>query len=172
MNIFKKLSHKYDNLYLIIVGNGPLADRLLKDIVRLGLENKINLLGACSQNQINELYTLADYFILPSQYEIFGMVILESMYHGTPVITSPTAGALQVIEHGVDGYLIRDWNIDTWCDQISELIENPSKRESMSKNCVEKIKNNYLWSQVVKNYIAVYEDVLHKDSTAFTSRNN
>lgn len=100
--------------------------------------------------QLKYIYPLAKAFILPSKKEIFGMVLLEAMYLGAPVITSRNGGSLTLIQNGVNGYIIDEFNTDVWCERIFPLINNESLKERISNNAKETISKEYLWDAVVK----------------------
>ncbi len=124
---------------------------------RYGLKN-IHFLG--KQKNIERFFRAADVFVLPTQYEPFGLVILEALSCGVPVITSRCAGAAELIQDGQEGYLLDDpKNADVLAEKISILANQPQLRESMKKAAREVgLKNS--WDHVARKYDHVLRSVL------------
>lgn len=124
---------------------------------RYGLKN-VHFLG--KQKNIERFFRAADVFILPTQYEPFGLVILEALSCGVPVITSRCAGAAELIQDGQEGFLLDDpKNVDVLAEKISILANQPNIRESMKKAAREVgLKNS--WDHVAKKYDQVLQSVL------------
>lgn len=124
---------------------------------RYALKN-VHFLG--KQKDIERFFRAADVFILPTQYEPFGLVILEALSCGVPVITSRCAGAAELIQDGQEGFLLDDpKNADVLAEKISILANEPKIRESMKAAAREVGKKNS-WDHVAKKYDQVLQSVL------------
>lgn len=88
---------------LVLVGDGPDRPEALDEAQRLGIAERVIFLG--KQDSVAELLACADLFLLPSESESFGLVALEAMASGVPVIATNVGGIPEVVEHGVTGYL-------------------------------------------------------------------
>ena len=146
-----------------IVGEGPSRRELEQLIVSLGLEDKVTLSGWCSK--LEEKYHNADIQLIPSRFEGFGLIAIEGMSTGLPVIASDLTGLNEVVSSSVDScFLIKDSNnIVEWLDQIKLCIN------TLEKDLVHISKESYLHSQkfslekMTKNYIDLYRKVLKNE---------
>ena len=146
-----------------IVGEGPSRHELEQLIVSLGLEDKVTLSGWCSK--LEEKYHNADIQLIPSRFEGFGLIAIEGMSTGLPVIASDLTGLNEVVSSSVDScFLIKDSNnIVEWLDQIKLCIN------TLEKDLVHISKESYLHSQkfslekMTKNYIDLYRKVLKNE---------
>lgn len=158
------LNNLSDDYHLIIVGNGILKEEIKTNIKYRKLEKRCHLLGKLSQEELPSLYKTADIFLLPSDYEIFGMVILESMYFGTPVISTHTAGAESIITSGKDGIILEKKDVSIWCNNIIRMMDDTDLLESMGNEAKKTIENYLTWDQTVHEFMNLYEKAL-KDET-------
>lgn len=125
------------NTRLLIVGGTQGQDgemRRLKSLtVQLGIEGRVTFTGAVNQNELPNYYSAADVFVLPSYYESFGLVALESMACGTPVVASRVGGLKTFVKDGEAGYLI-PWRCpEPFAQRLDMLLANPALRETMGK---------------------------------------
>lgn len=153
LKLMKQLS---DDYCLVLVGDGPLFEEIKCTITNDHIDNVI-VLGKKNQEDLPTLYASADLFLLASSYEIYGMVILESMYFGCPVLSTMTAGSEVLIENNKDGIII-DGNLDAdkWINKIHELFTTPEILKNMGKNASDKIKMQLVWDGACQNFIKVY----------------
>ena len=153
LKLMKQLS---DDYCLVLVGDGPLFEQIKCTITNDHINNVI-VLGKKNQEDLPTLYASADLFLLASSYEIYGMVILESMYFGCPVLSTMTAGSEVLIENNKDGIII-DGNLDAdkWINKIHELFTMPEILKNMGKNASDKIKMQLVWDGACQNFIKVY----------------
>lgn len=149
-----------DDYCLIFVGTGSREEEVKCRARLLALEKRCFFLGKLLQSDLPSLYKTANLFLLPSSYEIFGMVILESMYFGTPVITTLTAGSDAIISNGYNGVIINNLNLEQWKLTIISLIENTEKLVSMSVLAKQTIENHLVWDKAVNEFIDLYNNAL------------
>lgn len=155
LQIIENLS---DDYVLLMVGNGPSLEKVKDYIESRNLSDKVILLGKQPQQQLPSLYKSADVFLLASNYEIYGMVILESMYFGLPVISSMTAGSETLIQNGKDGIVISNFDVKEWNEKIEYIFDNPQLLSSMSTTASFKIKDNLIWEKAADNFLKLYFD--------------
>lgn len=123
--------------HLIIVG-GSLSedrelDRLRSRADHLGISEKVTFTGSVGQSELRSYYSAADVFVLPSHYESFGLVALEAMACGTPIVASRVGGIPSFVDDGVNGYLIPWRCSEPFADRIEILLENTDLRKIMGK---------------------------------------
>jgi UDP-glucose:(heptosyl)LPS alpha-1,3-glucosyltransferase len=116
-------------------------------IRRLGLEGRVRMVG--SQNDIAPFYAAADVFALPTQYEAWGLVIVEALACGTPVLTSRLAGASVAVREGSTGELL-----DNPCDvaEIAAKLDRLSQSAQPERAAVAATVERFTWANVLKHY--------------------
>lgn len=139
INICSKLLFKYPEWKLKIFGEGNLKEELQFQIEKLNLKNQILLMG--TTDKIEQEYLNSDIYIMSSRFEGFGMVLIEAMNMGLPLISFDCpSGPSDIIEDGVNGFLIKNFNKKEIQEKIELLIKNENLRREMSINGKEKIK--------------------------------
>ncbi|GAB6096125.1 hypothetical protein JCM14469_23780 [Desulfatiferula olefinivorans] len=118
---------------LLIIGDGPEREALDEKIRVLGLENRVRLLGAVSPMDIPVYYHLGDVFVFASRAETQGMVILEAMAAGLPVVAVRSSGIDEFVQNDMNGYKTR-LNPALWCEPIERLLTDETLRKTLSDN--------------------------------------
>ncbi|HEX2980228.1 MAG TPA: glycosyltransferase, partial [Anaerolineaceae bacterium] len=154
--------------YLAVIGGEPDADpedmsaemrRLQSLSAELGLGDLVIFLGKQSQDTLPYYYSAAEMVVVPSHYESFGMVALEAMACGTPVVASQVGGLAFLIQDGVTGFHVPDGDTDALCTSLTRLIKDPDLREQMGKNAAAAAVD-YGWDRIAARIEALYHDVL------------
>lgn len=118
---------------LVIVGDGNERRRVERRLHDEGLEDTVTLAGVVDAEDVPAWLKLADTFVFASKSETQGMVILEAMAAGLPVVAVRSSGIDDVITNGVNGFKTRD-NIEQWARRIADLLEDESLREKIAAN--------------------------------------
>ena len=129
-----KILANYHDSKLIIAGKGGMINELRAQVNSLGLENKVYFTGYLGSKDVQKMYKCADVAVFPSTYEPFGIVALEGMLSGTPVVTSDIGGLNEIVEHGVNGMKSYAGNPNSLADSILALLFNPELCKTVSKN--------------------------------------
>ena len=103
--------------------------------------------------QLKYIYPLSKAFILPSKKEIFGMVLLEAMYLGAPVIASYNGGSSTLIKGQDTGITIDNFNIQAWVNAVEHILNNPDETKRMVFNAHNLISTKYCWSKLAEEMI-------------------
>ncbi|KUO71402.1 MAG: N-acetyl-alpha-D-glucosaminyl L-malate synthase BshA [Desulfosporosinus sp. BRH_c37] len=148
---------------LLLVGDGPEMARVGREVVRLGLERKVQFLG--KQESVQEILQMADVFILPSEKESFGLVALEAMACGVPVVASRVGGLPEVVQHGKTGYLAEVGDIQAMSEGVLKLLTNDILYKTFSAQAVTWARETFPVERAVKSYEMVYESVVHNRSS-------
>lgn len=125
----------------------------------LGLEDIITFLGKRSQDTLPYYYSAADVVVMPSHYESFGMVALEAMACGTPVVASQVGGLAYLIQDGITGYHVRDQEPEELAARLAEILDNDEIHADMSRNAVN-FARKYSWKEIASQIIDVYLSVI------------
>lgn len=157
LELLKSILKEKANYKLILVGKGnkEYVDKCKKIISENKLQNNVVWIDSLKQDEIPQLYNISDMFLLPTQHEIFGMVLLEAMYFGLPVLTTYNGGSSVLIDNGKNGF-IEDVNIDKWKDIILNNIEN----KEIGQKAKMTIKNKFTWDKLSDKFIDIYEKII------------
>jgi glycosyltransferase involved in cell wall biosynthesis len=106
-------------------------------------------------------YSQADLLLLFSKVEIFGMVILEAMACGCPVLSTPTPGALDVITDGINGFIISNNNPTEIARRISDIFADSAKYEIIRENATRTAQEKYSWQVIANQYYEFYHEKIN-----------
>jgi len=159
INIIKQ---KIPEARLLLVGDGEEDENLKKLVRQLSLENYVIFFGKVSNEEIPKYMVASDIFVLPSLSESFGIVNIEAMASGLPIIATKVGGIPEIIKDGENGFLVEPKNPEQIAERILYLLSNNNIRRSISFNNKEKAKN-YSWDLIVNKLIAVYSLCLNKN---------
>lgn len=125
----------------------------------LNLGELVTFLGKKDQDSLPDYYAAADAVVMPSHYESFGMVALEAMACGIPVVASEVGGLAFLVRDGTTGFLVPDRDPEALAQALLVVIDNPGLRAELGRNAAEWARG-YGWPLVADRIISVYEEVL------------
>lgn len=153
------------NTCLAIVGGDPWRDDLDTEMARLqqlrtdlGIHNLVTFLGAKDQEVLPYYYAAAEMVVMPSHYESFGMVALEAMAMGTPVIASEVGGLAHLVQPGVNGFHVPSRDPEALAARILALLTNKPLRQQLGEQARAHTKQ-YSWEHITARMIEVYQEV-------------
>jgi len=159
------LAMKYTNplCELLVVGEGELKEYYSKFAKRLGLK-RVKFLGFVNDKKLHELYNKVDCFVLPSisKQEAFGIVVLEALGYGKPVIVTNVCGVSSIVKKFNCGIVIKPKSEKSITKAINCLYEQPNLIKTYSKNAY-KTAEKFTWNKISKIYLDVYESLLTKN---------
>ena len=152
-----------DRIRLAIVGGDghktPEYQKLAQDIRNLGIEEKVMLAGRVDQHKLPPYYNAADVLVMPSHYESFGMVALEALACGRPVVATPVGAIDSLIRTTQAGYIVPDPSPRCLADGIQSII---SDRSIPSAAEIRNSVIEFSWSNVASAIIAEYESAIRQ----------
>ena len=156
------------NLHLLVVGDGDrmsFYQQLSRD---RGINSFVHFLGRTDHDQLPNIYSAADILVLPSHIqESFGMVLIEAMACGRPVIASDLPGVRTVVADGGDGFLVRPGDAADLVSKISMMLELPAeRRQQMGVAGRRKVEERYSWQRIGDMLERLYIDVLDQRQLA------
>ena len=161
LKIFKTLITNHQSpITLKIIGKGSQENKLKYLVKKLDLADKVKFVGQLLQNEIINYYYNSDIIVLPSISESFGKVLVEANACGKPVVATATTGAKEIIQDGINGFLVPIGDAEKMSDKILDLLNNPKIAAQMGENgrklVMEKFDGNRqlqkikeMWQEIV-----------------------
>ncbi|MEK5231512.1 N-acetyl-alpha-D-glucosaminyl L-malate synthase BshA [Lysinibacillus sp. FSL K6-0232] len=146
---------------LLLVGDGPEKHRVMDQVKESPYMSDVLFLG--KQENLAELYAISDLKLLLSQQESFGLVLLEAMACGVPCIGSNVGGIPEVIEHGVDGYIVEQGDTDAVAEYAVRLLQNEEQLLRFREAAIRAVSDKFHSSKIVEQYEQLYERVAEKN---------
>jgi len=150
---------------LLVIGDGP-EEAHLRDLARtLGLSSQVDFLGAVWGDRKFQYLAAADMFVLPSAHEGFGLVFLEAMHCGLPVIAGASGGQTDFLRHGETGFLVPVGAVEVLAERILHLANDERLRRRMSEFNAQYVKRFHI-SGVAARYEALFLEVIGRSLLA------
>ncbi|HSJ25614.1 MAG TPA: N-acetyl-alpha-D-glucosaminyl L-malate synthase BshA [Longimicrobiales bacterium] len=156
VRVFARLSRQVP-ARLLLVGDGPDRVKAHDLAEREGVLDRVLFLG--KQNSVAELLSCSDLFLLPSESEAFGLVALEAMACGVPVVATRTGGIPEVVEDGVSGYLAPVGDVETMADAATALLQDADTWQQFSR-AARAGAERFSADSIVAEYESFYSEVL------------
>jgi glycogen synthase len=144
----------------IVVGTGYYLDDMKRQAEHMGISHRVKFLGYVSDEDLKMLYKIADIVCIPSLYEPFGIVALEGMAAGVPVVTSDAGGLRDFVENGVTGMTTYAGDSGSLAWGLLQVLRDPQLANRLQKVAYEKVKEVYNWKVIAKRTLEVYDRVL------------
>ncbi len=156
--LIKSIPFLKGKVKLLVVGDGPLMDSCKRLVDNLKLSNKVLFAGFAAEEELVKYYNLSDVFILPSidRSEAFGIVLIEAMACGKPVISANLPGIRTVIDEKYNGFLVAPGSVPDIAKKIQMLLDSGELRRRFGQNGRRKVLERYNWDEVGKKLNEVY----------------
>jgi glycosyltransferase involved in cell wall biosynthesis len=151
---------------LSVVGSGDNAGaqdqtaQLLRLTRELQLEDCVHYTGRVDDTRLLDYYAAADVFALSSSSEAQGIVALEAMACGLPVVASAVGGLLGTIEDGHTGFLVPSGEVAPLADRLVQLLNDPALRTSIGSAARKVVEREFSWQRTIEDTLAVYQEVV------------
>jgi D-inositol-3-phosphate glycosyltransferase len=156
LEAFARVSPQHSGLRLLLAGSSAPSERFWSRVGELRLKERVEFVLSPNRSDLLELYRDATMFVLPSDEEGLGVVVLEAMACGIPVISTLSGGPDGIIDDGVDGYLVPLDDDDAMADRMNLLMQQQINY-SMGANARAKIESSYSESVTGAKFLAVWE---------------
>lgn len=155
LRVFSRF-HEYDPTFkLILIGRGPLSNKVKNYIKELNLSDVVTIIPSASRSQVADLMREASIFLLTSDYETFGVVLIESLACGTPVVAPNVGGIPDIVVNGQNGFLCEP-NEDSFLKGLLSVVDSHFDHEKISRN----VLNTYGSDTFSKTLLDVYRLVI------------
>jgi len=155
-----RILESHPGAILLVAGRGPYENDLRRLAGVYGVADQVKFIGFVDDQARNQLLAEAAVAVFPSIYEPFGIVALEAMAAGTPVLVSDTGGLGEIISHGIDGLKVPPGRPDLLARYLHELLNRPELARKHGQRAYRKVVTRYDWSQIAAETAGVYAEVL------------
>ena len=156
---FKLVNKEYLSTELVFVGDGNLFSDIKKLVKEKNLDNYVSFLGHCSD--IPRVLKSCDIFVFPSEYEGFGLVTIEAMLSGIPVIATPTGIIPELVKEGINGFVVPFNNVQYLASKMLKLAKDENLRKRVANRAREEAIRRFDITNTAKGYKKLYVHNLH-----------
>ncbi|GAB4233570.1 MAG: N-acetyl-alpha-D-glucosaminyl L-malate synthase BshA [Chlamydiales bacterium] len=149
---------------LLLVGTGEGLEPIRLQVNALGLEERVIFVGKI--REVDPYIASADLFLLPSAHESFGLVALEALSYGVPVIASNVCGLPEVVTHGETGYLAPTGDVDAMSHFALNLLTDSNLYEKMSAKAKQDARERFSLEKILPQYLAIYQEIAPKTAVS------
>lgn len=154
LKAFKKIENEFEDINLIIIGrSGGVEYQIQQLIESLNLSQKVIIYDGLAHKKVLEFMKQTLFFVLPSRYEPFGIVILEAGVFGKPVIASNLGGIPEILSHNVTGILFESEDINALAKEMRNLLNQAEERNRLGKNLREHVLKKFSWKRTYLKYL-------------------
>ena len=154
------LLRAFSDVHLVAVGEGSDLPRLQSLARESGASQGIHFLPFIAHDQLPNAYGHCTIFAMPSRGEGFGLVFIEAMACGKPVIGGAHGGTPEVIDDGVNGYLVRYGDAGQLVDRLTRLLSDDSLRQSMGAQALAKVQRDFTFARFSAELSAIFNELL------------
>ena len=152
-----RLIDKKHKTKLLLVGEGPEKFDLEEFVETNGLQDDILFLG--KRDDLPELLSISDVMLLLSEKEAFGLVLLEAFACGVPAVANAIGGIPEVVEDGVNGFLVELGDVQAVADRVTQLLSDSDLHQQMKEHAIQTVQKNFNSKDIVNQYEELYYEV-------------
>lgn len=165
LNAFARVCEKIDDVYLVTGGGSSnpqprekeVIDMMLRIMKEKGIQDKVIFVGHVEEHLMVPYYQNAQFFVMPSIFEPFGMTTQESMASGVPVIASKFGGIREVLTNEKDGLLIDPKDEEEFAGAMLRLLEDVTFRKQIGHKACGLIRQNFSWEAIAEKHLNFYK---------------
>jgi glycogen synthase len=168
IDAFHRVAQDRLDIGLVIGGDGAARPNLLAKVEKLGLHDRVVLPGKLSRGQVAWAMSNAQAFVLPSRVEPFGIVVLEAMNAGTPVVASVHGGAVEIVRNEVNGLVVDPFDSQAMAHALERVIDASAERQELV-DAGRVAVGEFDWKDITRRYVTVYRAVGSRSKSRWTS---
>ncbi|MCE9584598.1 MAG: glycosyltransferase [Planctomycetes bacterium] len=153
---FSEVARRFPMSRLVIAGKGGEEDKLRHQVEAVGIQGRVVFLGYVTGGALEALYKVSDLLVCPSTYEPFGIVPLEGMVNGVPVIASDVGGMAEIVEHGRSGLRVPPGDARALGQAMCHLLDRPDEAKRLAIGGRERARGVYNWNRVATLLEPIY----------------
>ncbi len=154
----KQIVKERKETLFVIVGNGPLKNRLVADVEAFGLADNFVFIGDVSENDLTELYSCVGVFAFPSIQEGQGIALLEAQSSGVPVVAFDVSGVAEAVRDGETGLLVKPGSSGELAEAVLKLLSDERLRLKMGAKGREFVSRELSWDVCAQKMLKVYRE--------------
>ena len=154
------LGHRDIPFTLDVVGPGKDKSYVIGKLKAIKTKDKVIFHGVVGHDKVIEYYRNSDIFCFPSEEESFGLVLVEAMAAGLPVISSNSGAIPEVVEEGKTGILVQPGKADKFADAVEFLLNHPDKMRQMGLQGIQRVRENFTWDKAARRLEQIYFECL------------
>ncbi len=151
----KKALNVNQNIIFVIAGTGDMENQIIRQVSEMGISDKVLFMGFVRGEELQDVYKVADLYIMPSVSEPFGITALESMLHSTPTMVSKQSGVSEVANHILK---VDFWDTTEMANKILAVINHNTLRQELAGNGFREV-SNLTWDASAKKCIDVFSKI-------------
>lgn len=158
--VLPELVSAVPELHLVAIGDGTDLPRLERLAEQLGVAERVHFLRQVRTEELSAAYDACEIFALPSRGEGFGLVFLEAMSHGKPVIGGAHGGTPEIVADGMTGYLVQHGDVARLTERLLHLLSNESCRRQMGARAFERVCSDFMYDRFSTEFTDLLESTL------------
>ncbi|MDU1903740.1 MAG: glycosyltransferase family 4 protein [Dysgonomonas sp.] len=151
-----KVLKAYPNVRFVMAGSGDMMNQMVRRVAKLRIGTRFTFTGFLTGDDVNNMYSQSDVYVMPSVSEPFGISPLEAMRMGVPVIISKQSGVSEVLKHAIK---VDFWDVDALADAMYGLLAYPTLIDTLKEEGTEEV-NSLNWSDSAVNVKTIYQTIL------------
>lgn len=159
LRAFKTVREQFNQVILLIIGGGEERENLQSLARELGIDKAVEFIAPQPHSKVMEYMSISDLFVLPSWNEGFGIVYLEAMAHGKPVIGVKGQGISDVIRNGVNGLLVEPHDEHELAGAVLGLLKNGNYALTLGKRARDTVLQDYTWTCSAQKLLDLYRSL-------------
>ena len=160
LDVVQELKHTLPEIFLIIAGEGPAKKDYQQQVIKMGLQDNVSFVGYLDRNsELIDCYHCADIFVFSSKTETQGLVLLEALASGTPVVSIAAMGTVDILTD-CEGALISTEQVSDFAQKVATLLQDPEQYASISE-AARIYAANWNSSNLAGRMLAFYDQVLN-----------
>lgn len=165
LRAFAHLQHARPDLRLVLAGDGPLRQQLEDLAASLNVRGKVEFRGRQTRSQVGELLRGCEVFVLPSRSEPFGIVLIEAMACGKPVVATTAGGIPEIVENGKNGLLVQPDDPQALAAALIKVLSDTKLQETIASNGLSTASERFRAEDTGAAYESVYAGLIHPSET-------
>jgi glycosyltransferase involved in cell wall biosynthesis len=158
IDAFRIVRERIAGATLTMVGDGPMADALRRQVGEAGLEDAVIFLGM--RDDVDEILRQSDVFVRPSQVEGMPLTILEAMATGLPVVACDVGGVAEIVRSGVTGHVVPPGSVAAVADAILDVLGNPRRAAEMGTEARREIQEGFSWDATAASNMELFAELV------------
>jgi len=137
VEVANKVLKHLPNTKFVVAGSGDMFERMINRAADLNILSKFVFTGFLSGADVHKAFQMADLYVMPSVSEPFGLVALESLKNGTPILISKQSGVSEVVNHALKTDF---WDVDEMANKIVNVLQYPELHAELKENCIREVQ--------------------------------